>query len=420
MSRLRTGLSILMGALVVALVAGPPVGSATILPPLPLPLPPTPAPPAVPLPGGGGSSSGPSQTSPAPPRPSRSPPSRCADQSVTGVIPFSDAVFPCDFPDPMVLRSGGTWLAYGSATGWEASGRALPILRSNDLRHWRFVGDALTRPPAWSAGDLWGPSVLRWQGRYLLFFNARQRTRGLHCLAVAVAATPVGPFVTRRRLACASGRERGYIDPAPLATPQHRLYLFMSVDRPRHAIAVLRLTADGLRAVGRPHTVLGVSPRWGRLRARTVEGPWPVHRGGFYYLFYSAGSWSLDYRMAYAVSRSPLGPYVDSAPVPILSGTPQLPAPGGGSVLSGPGSSSWLAFAAWSGAPGYTGSSQRTMRIAPLRWTPRGVPEVVLSGVSIPGVSGSLTPGLGRRGRVTGPGGPAALTPTRSCPAACS
>jgi arabinan endo-1,5-alpha-L-arabinosidase len=296
------------------------------------------------------------------------------------VIAFSAAVFPCDFPDPMILRSSGAWFAYGSATGWEEGGHTLPILRSPDLRHWRFVADALTRAPAWSSGDVWGPSVLFWRGRYLLFYNARQRTGGLHCLVVAVATSPAGPFQTRRRLACKDRRQHGFIDPAPLVAPRGRLYLFMSVDNPRHSIAALRLSPDGLRVLGRPHTVLGVSPRWGTLRAKTVEGPWPVHRRGFYYLFYSAGSWSLDYRMAYAVARSPLGPYVDSAPVPVLSGTAQLAAPGGGSVLSGPGHSSWLAFAAWSAAPGYALGSQRTMRIAPLHWTRRGVPQIVLDG----------------------------------------
>jgi hypothetical protein len=86
--------------------------------------------------------------------------------------------------------------------------------------------------------------------------------------------------------------------------------------------------------------------------------------------------------MAYAVARSPLGPYTDSAPVPILSGTADLPAPGGGSVVNGAGGTNWLAFAAWSGVLGYRLGSERTMRVAPLRWTRRGVPQVVLTGSS--------------------------------------
>jgi beta-xylosidase len=304
---------------------------------------------------------------------------------VLGVIPFVTAVFPCDFPDPMVLRSGGTWYAYASATGWEDAGHAFPVLRSSDLRHWHFAGDGLTRAPGWSSGDLWGPSVLRRKGRYLLFYNARLEGSALHCLAVATAAAPQGPFTTRRRLGCRSGRERGYIDPAPLVAPRRRLYVFFSIDGPRHALAALRLSSNGLRVIGRPRTVLDFSRRWGALRSRTVEGPWPLHRGAFYYLFYSAGSWSADYRMAYAVARSPLGPYVDSAPVPILSGTVHMPAPGGGSVVNGPGGANWLAFTAWSGTPGYTLGSERTMRVAPLHWTRSGVPQIALTGSSSAG-----------------------------------
>jgi beta-xylosidase len=359
-----------------------PIARAALLPPLPLPLPTTPVP--VSPPGSGGSTTGTSgkPAPPPPPRPSRSPPSRCADQSVPGVIPYMTAVFPCDFPDPMVLRSGGTWYAYASATGWQDSGHAFPVLQSSDLRHWHFAGDGLLHAPGWSSGDLWGPSVLRWRGQYLLFYNARLRGTAIHCLAVATAATPQGPFTTRRRLGCQSGREHGYIDPAPLVAPTRRLYLFFSIDGPRHVLAALRLSPNGLRVIGRPRTVLGFSRRWGALRARTVEGPWPLHRGSFYYLFYSAGSWSADYRMAYAVARSPLGPYADSAPVPILSGTAHLPAPGGGSVVDGAGGANWLAFSAWSGVLGYSLGSERTMRVAPLRWTPRGVPQVALTGSS--------------------------------------
>lgn len=229
-----------------------------------------------------------------------------------GPIAFAQAVFPCDFPDPMVLRGGGAWFAYASATGWEQGQRSLPILRSTDLRHWRFVRDALSSPPSWSSGDLWGPSVLFWRGRYLLFYNARLRGGQLHCLAVASAADPQGPFQTRRRLACHGDRTRGYIDPAPLIGPRHHLYLFFSVDRPRHSISVLQLHSDGLRTIGRLHTVLDVSPRWDALASRTVEGPLPLHRHGFYYLFYSAGSWSLDYRMAYAAR--PAIPWAASGP----------------------------------------------------------------------------------------------------------
>lgn len=370
-----------------ALAALMALGSAPALPQglPPTGLPPLPLPPGLPLaPGPSSPGTAPQSPSPrlAPPpaRPSRSPPSRCSGTSAPGPVPFAGSVFPCDFADPMVLKAGHVWFAYATAAGWEHGNRAFPILRSEDLRHWRAVGDALLRPPRWAGGDLWGPSVIAWRGSYLLYYNARRGRRGPHCLAVAVAREPQGPFRPARRIACQFRRQGGFIDPAPLVAPAARLYMFFSVDSPEHSIDAVRLSADGMHAAAHVSQMLQVSRRWRRLRSRTVEGPWPLRRRGRYYLFYSAGSWNSDYRMAYAVARRPQGPYSDTAPVAILRGRTQLTSPGGGSVISGGGGATWLAFHAWNGRPGYRFNSERTMRIAPLRWSRRGVPRVDLRG----------------------------------------
>jgi beta-xylosidase len=275
----------------------------------------------------------------------------------------------------MVLRVGGTYYAYASATGWETGPAGLPVLRSTDLRHWTSAGDALPNPPRWTNADLWGPSVIRWRGRYLLFYNALDRASQNHCLAVASAAAPQGPFRPRKRLMCARNGYRGFIDPAPLAVGR-RLLLFFSADGPRHhSLGAVTLTAGGLKATGPVHHLVGVSDRWRTLNSRTVEGPWPMRRNGTVYLFYSTGSWDSDYRMSYAKAKRALGPYTDAAPVTMLGGKAQLPAPGGGSVFSDPGGHNWLAFAAWTGSLSYSTGGARTLRVAPLAWT-HGRPAV--------------------------------------------
>jgi beta-xylosidase len=275
----------------------------------------------------------------------------------------------------MILRTGATYYAYASAAGWEAGGASLPVLRSTDLRHWTSAGDALPHPPRWTVGDLWGPSVIRWRGRYLLFYNALDRASENHCLAVASANVPQGPFSPRRRLMCARNGYRGFIDPAPLAVG-HQLLLFFSADGPRrHSLGAVVLTSGGLKVTGPVHRLLGVSQRWRALNSRTVEGPWPMRRNGSYYLFYSTGSWDSDYRMTYARAKHALGPYTDVAPVTMLGSQAQLPAPGGGSEFSSLGGRNWLAFAAWTTSVGYATGGARTLRIAPLAW-PRGRPAV--------------------------------------------
>src|SRR5690348_12649996 len=55
---------------------------------------------------------------------------------------YRNPVFSRDFPDPDVLKVGGDYYAYGTTTGWESFDHLFPILRSRDLTHWRYVGDA--------------------------------------------------------------------------------------------------------------------------------------------------------------------------------------------------------------------------------------------------------------------------------------
>jgi beta-xylosidase len=274
----------------------------------------------------------------------------------------------------MVLRAGRSYYAYGTSTGWERPGRTFPILRSRDLRRWRPAGDALGREPAWSDGHLWAPSVLAARGRYFMYYSARRRGDEVHCLGVATAKRPTGPFRDRGVIACGDRGASGYIDPAPLLF-RGKAYLFFSVDDPGHSISALRLGPSLLRARGPRRTLFGVGRPWQRgLVSETVEAPWPVRRGRRFYLFYSAGCWCSDYRMGFAVARRPLGPYRDSRANPVLRGDAGLVAPGGGSVVTGRRGRSWLVFHAWTGLPDYEKGGSRTLRVAPVSWRD-GVPR---------------------------------------------
>jgi beta-xylosidase len=206
------------------------------------------------------------------------------------------------------------------------------------------------------------------RGRYLLYYSGLRRRGRRHCLAVATGRRPTGPFHDRGPFACGRRRASGYIDPAPLVH-RGRGYLFFSIDKPRHAIAVLRLRRDLLRTTGPLRVVLRVDRRWHlRLRSKTVENPWPLARGRRFYLFYSAGCWCRDYRMGYAVASDPLGPYRDARENPILRGSRRLAGPGGGSLVRDGAGRDWLAFHAWSRAGRYPVGHARTMRLAPVRW----------------------------------------------------
>jgi beta-xylosidase len=313
----------------------------------------------------------PIQPAPEPVRPT-SPHTRGCDWDATGTGRPEAPVFPCDFPDPMVLHTRGAYYAYSTPTKWGHQDRTFPILASTDLRHWHLLGQALPGNPAWASGDVWAPSVLAARGRYFLYYSALRRRDGVHCLAVATAARPTGPFRDRGPIACRDRRASGYIDPAPLID-RGRGYLYFSVDGPRHSVSVLALDRSLLHVRGKRRELLGPARSWLRSNAtETVEAPYPVRRGRRFYLFYSAGCWCSDYRMGWAVASRPTGPFRLSPRNPMIGGQAGLVAPGGGSVVSGPGGASTLVFHAWTGTPDYDLGGIRTLRTVPLAWGPSG------------------------------------------------
>lgn len=216
---------------------------------------------------------------------------------------YRNPVFAQDFPDPMVLRVGADYYAYGTTTGWEPSGHLFPILHSRDLVHWRYVADAMGTSPMWGNNDWWAPSVIARDGIYYMYFVGVGLKAGGHCLGVATATTPTGPFKDRGIVACADAKGDGYIDPAPFIDAGGKAYLYFSVDNPYHNISVLPLSADLLRATGPRAELFTLSQAWEHgTQFSTVEGPFVVKHGALYWLFYSGNDWQHDYAVGVATA----------------------------------------------------------------------------------------------------------------------
>jgi beta-xylosidase len=268
----------------------------------------------------------------------------------------------------MVLRvSQSSYYAYGTTTQWQQG--YFPILHSRDLIHWRYVGDVfpLDHPPAF-AGDLWAPDVLRRGSMYYVYF-VTTNTASAHCIDVATAPTPTGPFRERGLLACADRSGVGLIDPAPLVAPNGAVYLYASTDTP-HRLTVMRLAPNLLHPASKGTTVLEMSQPWeGKV---TVEGPYPLRFGGRYYLFYSGNSFDgPDYAVGYATAPSPIGPFRKCTCNPILHRQKGIPGPGGQSIVLGPDNRLWIVYHAWSHGVGYEYGGARTLWVDHLNWNGR-------------------------------------------------
>ncbi|MDQ2829748.1 MAG: family 43 glycosylhydrolase, partial [Chloroflexota bacterium] len=139
-----------------------------------------------------------------------------ARAGVTTVETYRNPVFARDFPDPSVLKVGADYYAYATTTGWESYDHLFPILRSRDLAHWSYIADAMTSSPAWGVGDWWAPDVIAVKGTYYMFYSGQDSTLvntdpslHRHCIAVATAARPTGPFKHRAIIGCGQPETAG-------------------------------------------------------------------------------------------------------------------------------------------------------------------------------------------------------------------
>ncbi|MFE2525188.1 glycoside hydrolase family 43 protein [Streptomyces sp. NPDC059382] len=266
--------------------------------------------------------------------------------------PVGEPVLNQDFPDPDVVKVGGTYHAYATNTG----GKNIQHATSRDLTHWSVdPGSVLPALGAWAEelpGQVWAPEVYANGRGFTMQYTARDRASGRQCVGVALASSPAGPFrpAGDAPLVCpvASG---GAIDAAG-HTENGRRYLLWKSDgnccRADTWIHLQPTTWDGTRTTGDPVPLIRQDRDW---EGALVEAPTLVKRGDRYVLFYSADAYGGDgYKIGYAVADALTGPYT-KAPEPLVTTESLAGAvrgPGGQDVVTGPGGRDRLLFHGWS------------------------------------------------------------------------
>src|SRR5260370_37332090 len=103
----------------------------------------------------------------------------------------SAAVFCDDFPDPFVLRVGGSYYLYSTNT----AGSHIPVLHAGGFTGGGARHDALPQLPAWSAGDeVWAPSVLHRGPAFVMYYATRLAGEQRPCISAPVSCAPRGPL----------------------------------------------------------------------------------------------------------------------------------------------------------------------------------------------------------------------------------
>lgn len=239
--------------------------------------------------------------------------SALAPTSGTYVNPVLDA----DFPDPaVILAADGFYYAYATQTLRDDYWVNIQVARSRDLVHWEHLGDALPGKPDWAreTQDFWAPYVVQEGDRYLMYYSATPDVcdvpeRG-HCLAIASATSPAGPFVDMG-LPLLLGMGFEYIDPMVFDCPvSGKRYLYWGSGF--QPIKVQQLAEDHMSFApeSQPTDIIWPNPRGSF--PRLVEAAWVIYREGHYYIFYSGDNCcgpDAEYGVMVARSRSPTGPF---------------------------------------------------------------------------------------------------------------
>jgi arabinan endo-1,5-alpha-L-arabinosidase len=312
-------------------------------------------------------------------------------------IPAGGSVASC--ADPSVIHGqtagDGFWYAYCTTDALNDSDQTagnfnfhlIPMLRSLDLVHWTYVGDAFATRPAWvsSSAGLWSPDIEYFNGQYYLYFTASDTSLpgGGSAIGVATSSSPTGPWVDSgspvvepHAAPCCPGSLRWVFDPDVVGTGSGRVIFYGSYFG---GISARTLSSDGLHSDPATQVQITIANRY--------ESSYVVHHGGYWYLFASATNCCNGPLSGYStfVGRSTdiLGPYTDQRGVSLLSGrvggTPVVSmngnrwvGPGGISVLTDFQGQDWALYDAvdrndpyFDGAVGYT---KRPLLLDPLDW----------------------------------------------------
>jgi beta-xylosidase len=220
-------------------------------------------------------------------------------------------LLPGDFADPCILQFKDTFYIY--ATAWDSKDAI--VWYSANFIDWKMR--KLNWPTTKIGEVIWAPCVVKGKDGRFYFYSATG-----HNIYVGAANHPMGPFKNLLPNEQPLVKNRQYwhdmhsIDADCFIDDDGQAYLYYGSghDWKNGMCAVGRLNDD---MCSFKETPVLVTPK------NYFEAPHLMKRNGVYFLMYSDGICIEDsYKVRYATSKSPLGPFNEGVNSPILTNTP--------------------------------------------------------------------------------------------------
>ena len=223
-------------------------------------------------------------------------------------ITAGNPVFPGWYADPEGIIYGDKYWIYPTYSAPYEEQVFMDAFSSPDLVNWtkhpRIIDTASVK---WAHKAMWAPAVIEKGGKYYLFFGANdiQSNEETGGIGVAVADHPAGPYKDHLG--------KPLIDQFHNGAQPIDQYVFRDHDGQHYLIYggwghsnIARLNEDftGFIPFEDGSTFKEITPEG------YVEGPFMFRKDGKYYFMWSEGGWGgPNYRVAYAIGDSPLGPF---------------------------------------------------------------------------------------------------------------
>lgn len=313
------------------------------------------------------------------------------DKEVPKEHAYTNPVFEPILADPSVIKADDGWFyAYGTQDNWgDGDGTHLiPIICSQDLVHWAYVGDAFNVKPGWKpeGGYIWAPDVEYINDRYYMYYAYSLWGDPDPGVGLAISSSPRGPFYDHGKLFLSS--EVGvanFIDPFYIEDNGKKYLACGSFSRAQNqGIYLIELTDNGMAAKDLSKKT--------KLAAGDFEGTAIYKHDGYYYFFGSKGSCcngaNSTYQVRVARSTSLFGPYLDKEGNDIRQRGNGILLIKGNDVYAGPGHNAniitdeagneWFIYHAIkkSNPTVSSGANRRVLMIDQLRWTDDGWPFI--------------------------------------------
>jgi beta-xylosidase len=240
------------------------------------------------------------------------------------------AALPGVYADPNITAFGKKFYIYPTTdgtVGWMST--YFTCWSSDDLVNWKNEGVILNLPKdlTWAKERAWAPAIAKKNNKYYFYYSADVN------IGVAVSDKPTGPFKDPiDKPLIKRGSLRGQmIDPMVLVDDDGSAYMYWGQGQ-CHAV---KLNNDMVSCD--TSKIINFKPEGYN------EGPFVIKRKGIYYLMWSEyDTRDPRYSIAYATSKSPLGPFIKASGQPVLHGKGVVKGAGHHSVVNVPGTDQWF------------------------------------------------------------------------------